>query len=91
MTIYILNFINEETLASFALQGDTLVHTKTNIQVAHYFACYYDYYCEQLAITPAHLNACKNLTLTLVQTIEGKRNKLTMPAATGHRVHHTAY
>lgn len=82
--------VNGETLYSFSFSGQDLVHTKTNINIEHYFSIYHDYYSEnldkhrdKLFIAPHEINACKNLTLELLKSIEGKSGKLTMPPEEG--------
>ncbi|MDM5233651.1 hypothetical protein [Lysinibacillus pakistanensis] len=82
--------VNEETLYAFSFNGQDLVHTKSNIQIEHYFNNYHDYYSEnsekfhhQLLITPHEVIACKNLTLELLRAIEGKSSKLIMPPEEG--------
>ena len=82
--------VNEETLYSFSFSGQDLIHTKTNINIEHYFSLYHDYYIEnldkhrdKLFIAPHEINACKNLTLKLLKSIEGKSAKLSMPPEEG--------
>ncbi|ERI04961.1 hypothetical protein [Aneurinibacillus aneurinilyticus] len=82
--------VNEETLYSFSFSGQDLVHTKTNIHMEHYFSIYHDYYSEnldkyrdKLFIAPHEINACKNLTMELLGSIEGKSTKLAMPPEEG--------
>ena len=55
-----------------------------------YFIVYHDYYSEildkhrdQLFIAPHEIHACKNLTLELLRSMEGKSPKLTMPLEEG--------
>ncbi|WP_410770258.1 hypothetical protein [Fontibacillus sp. BL9] len=82
--------VNEETLYAFSYRGQDLVHTKTNIVMEHYFSAYHDYYSENsdqykdtLSIGPLEIQACKNLTLALLRSIEGKSAKLAMPPEEG--------
>jgi len=82
--------VNEETLYSFSFSGQHLVHTKTNINIEQYFSTYHDYYSENLDkygdkifIAPHEINACKDLTIELLRTIEGKSPKLEMPPEEG--------
>lgn len=85
--------VNEETLHSFSFSGQDLIHTKTNINMEHYFSIYHDYYIEnldqyrdKLFLAPHEINACKNLTLELLRSIEGKSTKLAMPREEGLEV-----
>ncbi len=85
--------VNEETLYSFSFSGQDLVHTKTNINIGHYFSIYHDYYSENLDkyrdkifISPHEINACKNLTMELLRSIEGKSTELAMPVEEGFEV-----
>lgn len=82
--------VNEETLISFSFSGQDLVHTKTNINMGHYFSIYHDYciesldmYRDQLSLAPHEINACKNLTMELLRAVEGKSTKLAMPPEEG--------
>ncbi|MGG3308743.1 hypothetical protein ABER23_15090 [Paenibacillus lautus] len=82
--------VNEETLYAFSFNGQDLIHTKTNILMEHYFTVYHDYYSEnldkhrdQLFIAPHEIHACKDLTLELLRSIEGKSPKLIMPSEEG--------
>ncbi|MFD0711376.1 hypothetical protein [Paenibacillus sp. GCM10027626] len=85
--------VNEETLYSFSFSGQDLVHTKTNINMEHYFSIYHDYYSEnldkyrdKLFIAPHEIDACRNLTMELLRSIEGKAPKLSMPPEEGLEV-----
>ncbi|MCM3497639.1 hypothetical protein NST08_28785 [Paenibacillus sp. FSL K6-1566] len=82
--------VNEETLYAFSFHGQDLVHTKTGIHIEPYFSAYHDYYIEhiaeyhdQLMIAPHEIAACKNLTIELLRSIEGKSTKLVMPPEEG--------
>ncbi|MEK5171879.1 hypothetical protein NST63_01370 [Heyndrickxia sp. FSL W8-0496] len=82
--------VNEETLYSFSFEGKDLVHTKTNIHVEDYFSKFHDYYKEnldkyrdQIMIDPHEIDACKNLTIELLRSIEGKSPKLSLPLEEG--------
>ncbi len=82
--------VNEETLYSFAFNGKDLVHTKTGINIEHYFSLYHDYYIEnldkhrdKLFLAPHEITACKTLTMELLRSIEGKSPKLAMPVEEG--------
>lgn len=82
--------VNEETLYAFSFSGQDLIHTKTNIHMEHYFSVYHDYYrdnldkySDQLFIASHEIDACKNLTLELLRSIEGKSTKLEMPPEEG--------
>lgn len=82
--------VNEETLYSFSFSGQDLVHTKTNINMEHYFSIFHDYYIEnldkhrdKLSLAPHEINASKNLTMELLRSLEGKSTKLTMPPEKG--------
>lgn len=82
--------VNEETLYACSFEGKNLVHTKTDISLEHYFTAFHDYYSsnkkeysKQIAIAPPDIQACKHLTLELLQCIEGKSAKLNMPQEEG--------
>ncbi|PCL89245.1 hypothetical protein [Paenibacillus lautus] len=82
--------VNEETLYAFSFRGQDLIHTKTNIHVEHYVTAYHDYYSEhldkhkdQIFIAPPEIQACQDLTLELLRSIEGKSAKLEMPPEEG--------
>ncbi|WP_426252548.1 hypothetical protein [Paenibacillus pabuli] len=82
--------VNEETLYAFSFNGQNLIHTKTNIKLEHYFSAFHDHYSEnrdkygeQIPVAPHEIQACKNLTLELLRTIEGKSPKLSMPSEEG--------
>jgi len=81
--------VNEETLSSFSFRGHDLVHKRTGIRVETYFSKYHDYYRDhletykdQIGITPDEIDVCKNLTMELLRTIEGK-SQLVMPLEEG--------
>lgn len=81
--------VNEETLYSFSFRGQDLIHTKTNIPIEDYFSIYHDYYSEnlekyrdQIFIAPHEIHACKNLTMELLRSIEGK-SPMSMPPEEG--------
>lgn len=82
--------VNEETLYAFSFRGQDLVHTKTGIAAEHYFSIFHDYYKEnydkysdKINLSPQEIDACKELTLDLLRSIEGKSAKLTMPPEEG--------
>ncbi len=82
--------VNEETLYAFSFSGQDLVHTKTRINMERYFSLYHDYYSENLGkfsgkinLSPQEIEACKNLTLELLRSIEGKSAKLVLPPEDG--------
>lgn len=82
--------VNEETLYAFSFRGQDLVHTKTGIAMENYFIVYHDYYKEnydkfsdKINVSPQEIDACKELTLELLRSIEGKSAKLTMPPEEG--------
>lgn len=82
--------VNEETLYACSFDGQNLVHTKTDITLERYFTAFHDHYStnikeytEQIAIAPHDIQACKHLTLQLLQCIEGKLAKLNMPEEKG--------
>lgn len=81
--------VNEETLYSFSFLEHDLVHTSTGIKVEHYFSKYHDYYRDnfdkykdQIGISPYEIDVCKNITMELLRTIEGK-SRLVMPSEEG--------
>ena len=82
--------VNEETLYACSFSGQDLIHTKTNIKLEHYFSAFHDHYSEdrdkyreQIFIAPHEIQVCKNLTLELLRTIEGKSPKLSMSSEEG--------
>jgi len=82
--------VNEETLYSFSFSGQDLVHAKTNIHMERYFSVYHDYYSrnfdkhkDRLSIAPQEIHACKELSLELLRTVEGKSFRLSMPPEEG--------
>lgn len=81
--------VNEETLYSFSFRMHDLVHTSTGIKVEHYFSKYHDYYRDnfdkyknQIGISPYEIDVCKNITMELLRTLEGK-SRLAMPPEEG--------
>ncbi|EEJ7236606.1 hypothetical protein S483_004645 [Salmonella enterica subsp. salamae] len=69
--------VNEETLKSFAIINDEIVHTPTNIKLKEYSIEYYRYYMDnyleykaELIITPDEINAVKSLNHLLINLIE---------------------
>ncbi|WP_068621270.1 hypothetical protein [Paenibacillus tuaregi] len=82
--------VNEETLYSFSFRGQELVHTKTGINIEHYFTTFHNYYSQnhdkyrsELCIAPHEIQNCRNLTMELLRTIEGKSVRLVMPPEEG--------
>lgn len=85
--------VNEETLYSCSfegLDGSHLVHSKSTIPLRTYFTAYHDYYKnnfpqynKMIGISESEIEACQNLTLDLLQAIEGKSDPLFLPQEDG--------
>ncbi|MGG0823948.1 hypothetical protein ABE099_13830 [Paenibacillus turicensis] len=81
--------VNEETLYSCSfegLDGSNLVHTKSAVSLKSYFTEYHEYYKnnllqynEKIGISKGEIEASKNLSLALLQAIEGKSDPLYLP------------
>ncbi|WP_248063931.1 hypothetical protein [Paenibacillus silvae] len=82
--------VNDETLHACSFHAQHLIHTKTGIHLKDYFAAYYDHYSshrnkygEQIVISAKEIHACKHLTLELLQVLEGRSNRLSLPLEKG--------
>lgn len=82
--------VNDETLYACSWDQQRLIHSKTGITLKDYFATYYDHYtthrdeyADQIMISAEEIQACKALTLELLQVIEGRSPKLIIPSVKG--------
>ncbi|WP_145414572.1 hypothetical protein [Paenibacillus xylanexedens] len=82
--------VNDETLYACSWDQQRLIHSKTGIPLKDYFATYYDHYtthrdeyADQIMISAEEIQACKALTLELLQVIEGRSPKLIIPSVKG--------
>nr|WP_261771736.1 hypothetical protein [Paenibacillus xylanexedens] len=79
--------VNDETLYACTFDQQRLIHTNTGIPLKDYFVAYYDHYtthrdehAEHIVISADEIQACKALTLELLQVIEGRSPKLIIPS-----------
>ncbi|KAA8784000.1 hypothetical protein EC604_09085 [Paenibacillus amylolyticus] len=79
--------VNDETLYACSFDQQRLIHTKTGIPLKDYFIAHYNHYtthrdefAEHIVISAEEIQACKALTLELLQVIEGRSPKLIIPS-----------
>lgn len=79
--------VNDETLYACTFDQQRLIHTNTGIPLEDYFVAYYNHYtthrdehAEHIVISADEIQACKALTLELLQVIEGRSPKLIIPS-----------
>ncbi|NGZ76571.1 hypothetical protein [Saccharibacillus alkalitolerans] len=93
--------VNGDTLEAFSFRGASasgqaeLIHTESGVSVRDYFRAYHDYYAERheafeerLTLGPEEIRACGNLTLLLLDALEGRPSTETdmpmLPTLPGH-------
>ncbi len=82
--------VNGETLEAFSFRGPGLIHTETGVSVRDYIKAYHMYYAqhhatvrEGLSLAPTGINACLELTLQLLDVVEGRPSVLFFPPQNG--------
>lgn len=82
--------VNGETLEAFSFRGPGLIHTETGVLVRKYFEAYHTYYArhhttvmDSRSLTATRINACSELTLQLLDVVEGQSSVLFFPPQNG--------